>query len=118
MAITAPNTGCITLADTTTTPTGMTPASVSGIGHGSTSNTGTAKRSLTADVINTSNIGGAANRPIRAVPSATSAPGANKGLRYLVVTTSTVDNAAIVAGWVNRSGETLPINENAFGVEA
>lgn len=119
MPLTAPILGAVTVADTTATPTGMSAAAVTGIGHGSTYSSTKVIKGLDAAAIPTGPIGQSQTMQIlKAVSTPLVDVGANKGLRYMAVPADTADNAAIDVGWVNRSGKTMKAGETAFGVEA
>lgn len=120
MAITAPTLGCTTVADTTSTPTGMTAAMNTGIGIGSTVHNTKMEKGYDAAAIQTGPIGQSqTSQTIKAVSTPAVAIGANKGVRYMAVGASDVANGAVIAtGWVNRSGQTMKAGENAIGVAA
>ena len=119
MALLTASPGAITVADTTVDPSGMSAASVTGIGHGATAGTGNAQRSLTAAAITTGPIGQPQTaQTLKAVSTPALAVGANKAIRYLLVATDTAPDGVIDTGWVNRSGRTLRAGEYAYGVAA
>ena len=119
MPLTAPTLGCISVADTDTTPSGMSPASVSGLGLGSTVHSTQSIKSLDAAAIQTGAIGHVqTEQTLHAISTPTVAVGSNKGVRYLLASADVADGAVITAGWVNRSGSTIKAGELAIAVAA
>ena len=120
MPLIAPTLGAVTVADTSLTPSGCSPAAVTGLGIGSTVHSASSIKSLDAAAVQTGPIGHAqTEQTLHAVSTDTVDVGANKGVRYMAVGASDVANGAVIAtGWVNRSGATMKAGENAIGVAA
>lgn len=86
-----------------------------GIGVGPEMSGPLAEQSLTAAAFTAARIGDATAGVVYTLGAAY---GASKGTRYVLATGSVADGAAIVAGWLNRSGRTMVSGDYAWGVAA
>lgn len=86
-----------------------------GIGVGPENSGPDAEQQVTAAAFTAARIGDATAGVVYTLGAAY---GASKGTRYVQASGSVADGAAIVAGWLNRSGRTMATGDYAWGVAA
>lgn len=86
-----------------------------GIGVGPEWSGSPAQQSATASAFTAARIGDAAAGTVYALGAAY---GASKGTRYVQASGTVADGAAVVAGWVNRSGRTMVTGDYTWAVAA
>lgn len=74
-----------------------------------------AQQSATAAAFTADRIGGATAGVVYALGSSY---GASKGTRYVQASSSVADGAAVVTGWLNRSGRTMVAGDYCWAVQA